>query len=111
MEIEPEGSAERMSRYRRHIAGDHSQCLAMNCRPRRELECQGNVRMFAVAAFEELAERGIDARAWFGDGYAEARELADADLPDFLPDEPDSVHRLQARHAINTTGSQLFPRG
>ena len=47
----------------------------------------------------------MDARKWWGNGYAEARELADAELPDFeyLPRVPDSLLRLKARVAISTT--------
>ena len=73
------------------------------------MEYQNEAHLLAVAAFEALAERGIDAEEWFGDGYGEARELAGAESPDYLPQEPDSLTRLQARHAINSTGSQLFP--
>ena len=103
MTYEPDDSAERVSRYRRHVVGDHSQCLYANCKPYRDLEYQNDQRLLSVAVFEELDKRGIDAKQWWGNGYAEARESADADLPDFLPREPDSIHRIQASHAINTT--------
>jgi hypothetical protein len=100
---EPDDSAERVSRYRRHAADDHSQCLSKSCKPRRDLEYDNDARLLAVALFEALADRGIDAKAFFGDGYSEARELAGAEMPDYMPREPDSIHRIQASHAINTT--------
>ena len=73
MSYEPDDSAERVSRYRRHEKGDHSQCLYQSCQPRRDMEYQNEAHLLAVAALEALAERGIDAEEWFGDGYGEAR--------------------------------------
>jgi len=98
---EPDDSAERVSRYRRHEKGDHSLCLYQNCKPRRDLEYRNEEHLLAVALFEVLAERGINAEVFFGDGYGEARELADAELPDYLPREPDSLIRLRAKRAVN----------
>ena len=100
MSYEPDDSAERVGRYRRHEKGDHSLCLYQNCKPRSELECRNDERLLAVALFEALAERDINAEEWFGDGYGEARESADAEMPDYLPREPDSLIRLRAKHAV-----------
>jgi hypothetical protein len=101
---EPDDSAERVSRYRRHEKGDHSLCLYQNCKIRSEQEYRNEEHLLAVALFEALAERGINAKTWFGDGYGEARESADAVLPDYsyLPREPDSLIRLRAKRAINS---------
>jgi hypothetical protein len=101
MTYEPDDSAERVSRYRRHAVDDHSLCLYQNCKPRQELEYANDERLLAVALFEALAERSINAKAWFGDGYGTARELADAESPDYLPREPDSLIRLRAKRAVN----------
>ena len=57
-------------------------------------------RLLAVAIFELLDERGIDPRSYWGDGLDEAQALAGAELPDWLPDSPDAVTRLQARRAV-----------
>ena len=73
MSYEPDDSAERVSRYRRHAADDHSQCLVANCKQRRELEFLNESHLLALAVFEELAGRGMDAETWFGSGYGEAR--------------------------------------
>ena len=99
---EPDDSAQRVSRYRRHQAGDHSLCLYANCRPRQQLEYDNDAHLLAVAVFDELEQTGVDAREFFGDGYDDARRLADAEFPDYdyLPNEPDCVVRIQARSAI-----------
>lgn len=101
----PDQSADRVARMRGHRGGDHSGCLYKTCKTRRNLEYANEAHLLAVTAFELLAERGMDARKWWGNGYAEARELADAELPDFeyLPRVPDSLLRLKARVAISTT--------
>ena len=100
---EQDYSTPRVSRHRRHEEKDHSECSPNgNCREARELDYLNEEHLLALAAFEELAERGIDARAWWGDGYIRARELANAELPDYdyLPREPDSIHRLQVKHVL-----------
>ena len=112
MSYEPDYSTERVSRYRRHTVGDHSQRDPYaNCKAATKLWDLNESHLFAAAIFEELRKRRVSAKKWFGDGYADARELADAEIPDYdyLPREIDSLTRLRAKHAINSTGSQLFP--
>jgi len=100
---EQDYSTPRVSRHRRHEDGDHSECLPGNCKQATQLEYHNEEHLLAVALFDALADRGIDAQAFFGDGYGEARELADAELPDYsyLPREPDSLIRLRAKRAVN----------
>jgi len=90
---------------RGHRNGDHSDCDPGSgfCRQARDLEYRNEEHLLALALFEALADRGIDAQEFFGDGYGEARELADAVLPDYayLPREPDSLIRLRAKRAVN----------
>jgi hypothetical protein len=101
---EQDYSTPRVSRHRRHEDGDHGECLPGNCKQATQLEYRDEERLFAVALFEALAGNGINAEAFFGDGYGEARESADAELPDYsyLPREPDSLVRLRAKRAINS---------
>ena len=103
---EQDYSTVRVSRHRRHQDGDHGECNHNGrCRQAKELWQLNEDHLFAVAVFAELGRRGIDAARFFGDGYGRARELADADLPDYdyLPREPDSVHRIQAQRAVRHT--------
>ena len=100
---EPDDSALRVNRHREHSNGIHEHCLYENCLELRELTILNEQRLLAVAVFEELAELGIDPQDYWGEGLAEARELARLKLPEWLPDIPDTVTRLQARRAVKIT--------
>ncbi len=82
---------------RGHGKGDHSNCDPRRCDFRREIDYQNDAHLFALALFEELANRHLDPLTWFGDGFDQAKALAEAQFPEWLPQEPDFVHRAQAR--------------
>ena len=102
MQREQDNSTERVSRHRRHQDGDHSLCIYERCAQAKSLYHLNEEHLFTVALFAELDNRGVDAAGFFGDEYDRARDLADTELPDYeyLPCEPDSVHRIQARQAV-----------
>ena len=102
MQREQDYSTPRVSRFRRHEDGDHSLCAETRCKQAEVLYHLNNERLLARAVFGELDNCGVDAATWFGDDYDKARDLADTELPDYeyLPCEPDSVHRIQAKQAV-----------
>jgi hypothetical protein len=91
-------STQRMRRMRGCRAGDHAGCLSENCSERRRLELRNSYRLLAIATFDELSTRGMDAIGFLGDRYGPVRRLADLELPDYLDAEPDFVDRMNARH-------------
>ena len=52
---------------------------------------------------------GLDAREFFGNGYDDAVKKSRRQFPDWLPQTPDEIHRLQARDAINAAIAAEFP--
>ena len=85
-------------RQRGHAAGDHSMCNYQKCLDRQQLELQNDFHLYAIAVFDECKRQGVYPKTFLGDRLAEYRAMAAKEFPDYdyLPTEPDFVHRIQA---------------
>jgi len=85
-------------RQRGHAAGDHELCDYRRCRDRQRIELDNDAKLFAIAVFDELNKRGIDPYKYFGENDLKTqRKIAAIESPDWLDQEPDRLHLLQAK--------------
>jgi hypothetical protein len=87
---------------RGHAKGNHERCNYRHCLERRQIEDLNEAHLDAKAMFAELAMHHIDPRSYFGDDYDAARDLADMEFPDWLPQDLDFINRFRAKADLDT---------